>query len=219
MTRNAQTSLPHSPESEDKPNKTTETDACQISPVEQEKNWRFLTVPNLLSILRLLLLTPTAWAILHKPPLNWLAFGLFVLSSATDALDGWIARRFNQKSEWGKILDPIADKLTLNVLAMIMALQERIPLFLALAVLGRDVIILAGGLFLLAKKTFVIQSNWAGKVTGVAFFAMLCAGLLNVRWLLDSFLVPVVTCLVLITLVTYSHSFLISLKERKQKVK
>ena len=152
MTRNTRNSNTHPPEPKEHLVTSVGTDHSQTQ-IEPEKNWRFLTVPNILSILRLLMLAPTAWALLHKPPLNWLAFSLFVLSSVTDALDGWIARKFKQESEWGKILDPIADKVTLNVLAMIMAFQGRIPLFLALVVLGRDAIILAGGLFLLASKT------------------------------------------------------------------
>jgi cardiolipin synthase len=166
--------------------------------------WRFATIPNMLSLLRLAMLGPTVWALITRR--NLLAFILFVASSLTDALDGWIARHFHQESEWGKILDPIADKLTLNTLAMILAFQGRIPLFLALIVLGRDVAILAGSLLLLTSKTFVPQSNWAGKITGLAFFAMLCAGLLNARWLLDDFLVPLVTVLVFLTLVTNTYT-------------
>jgi len=179
--------------------------APESQPALNERNqWRFGTIPNMLSLLRLAMLGPTVWALITRR--NLLAFILFVASSLTDALDGWIARHFHQESEWGKILDPIADKLTLNTLAMILAFQGRIPLFLALIVLGRDVAILTGSLLLLTSKTFVPQSNWAGKITGLAFFAMLCAGLLNARWLLDDFLVPLVTVLVFLTLVTNTYT-------------
>ena len=169
------------------------------------KTWRFWTVPNILSLLRLPILAPTVWALVTQR--NLLAFILFLVSSFTDALDGWIARRFRQRSEWGKILDPLTDKITLNVLAMIMAFQGRIPLFLALVVLVRDAAIVGGGLVLLTSRTFVPQSSWPGKVTGMTFFAMICAGLLNVRWLLAELLVPLVTVLVFITLVGYIHTF------------
>jgi cardiolipin synthase (CMP-forming) len=175
------------------------------------KSWRFWTVPNMLSVLRLVLLGPTVWALVSNR--NLIAFILFVASSITDALDGMIARRFNQESEWGKILDPVADKVTLNVLAMIMAFQGRIPMFLALIVLTRDATILGGSLVLLTSRTFVPQSNWAGKAAGVSFFALLCAGLLNVKWLLHDFLVPLVTVLLFITLVIYTHSFFMQLKK------
>jgi|GEM_PF-807505 len=177
--------------------------------------WRFWTVPNILSLVRLAMLAPTVWALVTQR--NLLAFILFVVSSATDAVDGWIARRLHQESEWGKILDPLADKLTLNTLAMIMAFQGRIPLFLALIVLVRDAIILGGGLVLLTSRTFVPQSNWPGKITGAAFFAMLCAALLDARWLLRGFLVPLVTVLVFITVVVYTHTFFQRLNQKSKE--
>lgn len=197
-----------SPINEEKEAVPLSTDSGDIPPDSEKgkRPWRFWTVPNMLSLLRLALLVPTVWTLLAGR--NFWAFGLFVGSSVTDALDGWIARRFKQESEWGKILDPVADKLTLNVLAIIMAIQGRIPLYLALVVLVRDAIILGGSLVLLTSHTVVPQSNWAGKITGVAFFGLLCAALLNIRWLLDGFLIPVVTVLVLVTLVTYVHAFL-----------
>ena len=174
------------------------------------RNWRFWTIPNMLSILRLLLLIPTVWTLILG--LNLISFILFVISSLTDPVDGFIARRFNQESEWGKILDPIADKLTLNILVIILAIQSRIPIFLAVIVVGRDLVILAGSLVLMKSKTFIPPSNWAGKVTGVAFFALLCAGILNVRWLLEMFLEPVITDLIFITVVVYTYTFILQLK-------
>jgi CDP-diacylglycerol--glycerol-3-phosphate 3-phosphatidyltransferase len=196
--------------------RNTPTDTLPDAAPQAVKNpWRFWTIPNILSIIRLAMLAPTVWALVTQR--NLLAFILFVVSSATDAVDGWVARRFHQKSEWGKILDPIADKLTLNTLAMIMAFQGRIPFFLALVVLVRDAIILGGGLVLLTSRTFVPQSNWPGKVTGLAFFAMLCAGLLDARWLLRGFLVPLVTVLVFITVVVYAHSFFQRLNQKSKE--
>ncbi len=190
--------------------------APESQPALNERNpWRFGTIPNMLSLLRLAMLGPTVWALIARR--NLLAFILFVASSLTDALDGWIARHFHQESEWGKILDPVADKVTLNTLAMILAFQGRIPLFLALIVLGRDVAILTGSLLLLTSKTFVPQANWAGKVTGLAFFAMLCAGLLNARWLLDDFLVPLVTVLVFLTLVTNTYTSWQAFRKRQRE--
>lgn len=175
--------------------------------------WRLLTVPNILSLFRLVLLIPTVWFLLKER--NVLAFAFFVFSSITDALDGMIARRFHQKSEWGKILDPLADKLTLNILAMILAVKGRIPLFLAVVVLSRDAAILAGSFFLLTSKTLVLPSNVPGKITGIFFFAMICAGLLNIRWLL-LYLVPVLTVLVLITWVIYGYNFLLNINPKKR---
>jgi cardiolipin synthase len=211
-TRNTPRNTRNTPRNTRNPPTDTLPDAA---PPAVENPWRFWTIPNILSLIRLAMLAPTVWALVTRH--NLLAFILFVVSSATDAVDGWVARRLKQESEWGKILDPIADKLTLNTLAMIMAFQGRIPLFLALVVLVRDAVILGGGLVLLTSRTFLPQSSWAGKVTGLAFFTMLCAGLLDARWLLQGFLVPLVTVLVFITLVGYAYAFLQNLKPKSEE--
>ncbi|MFK7942797.1 MAG: CDP-diacylglycerol--glycerol-3-phosphate 3-phosphatidyltransferase [Paracoccaceae bacterium] len=80
------------------------------------------TIPNILTIARIVAAPCVAlvFVLFERPLADWLAFGLFVGAALTDFLDGWIARRFNQMSELGKMLDPIADKAMVVVGLMVL---------------------------------------------------------------------------------------------------
>ncbi|WKN20618.1 CDP-alcohol phosphatidyltransferase family protein [Azotobacter vinelandii] len=101
-------------------------------------------LPNLLTLLRFLLVPPVAWSILAG------AYGeallLFVLAGSSDALDGFLARRFGWGSRLGALLDPLADKLLLVSGFVCLSLAGLIPGWLVLVVLARDVLIVAGAL-------------------------------------------------------------------------
>jgi len=103
-----------------------------------------LTLPNLLTASRLVLAPFVAWRLaLHDVEG---AFWLFVVAAITDLLDGWLARLLNQKSDFGALLDPIADKVMLLTTLSFLALTDLLPMWLLWLVLLRDGIILAGAL-------------------------------------------------------------------------
>lgn len=95
-------------------------------------------------MLRLFLVVPVVFAIArgHYGTALW----IFMLAGFTDALDGFLARRYNWQSELGSLLDPLADKTMMVATFMSLALREQIPLWLFLVVLLRDLIIVAGAL-------------------------------------------------------------------------
>lgn len=101
-------------------------------------------LPNLLTLLRFLLVPPVAWLILAG------AYGeallVFVLAGSSDALDGFLARRFGWGSRLGALLDPLADKLLLILSFICLSLVGLIPPWLVLVVLARDVLIVVGAL-------------------------------------------------------------------------
>ena len=99
-------------------------------------------LPNVISALRILLVLPIAMALAHRDLL--LTLVLFALAALSDAADGFLARRFGWQSELGGILDPIADKLLLATVFVTLAYLKLVPLWLMLAVVARDVIIVAG---------------------------------------------------------------------------
>ena len=101
----------------------------------------FWTISNQLSILRGVLAIPVAILIAQGDV--WWAFGLCWFAALTDWLDGFVARATNTVSEWGKILDPIADKILVGVIVVMLVLEGLLPLRSVLVVVGRDVIILA----------------------------------------------------------------------------
>ena len=101
-------------------------------------------IPNLISSLRILLVIPLTFFLLQK---NYdIAFVIFIIAGLSDALDGYLARRYNWFTRLGVILDPIGDKLLMLASYLILGFQEYIPMWLVYAVILRDVIIVLGSL-------------------------------------------------------------------------
>lgn len=103
---------------------------------------RFL--PNIITVLRTLLIPVLAYMLFERR--YGAAFVVFVAAAASDVADGFIARRFNAVSEFGALLDPIADKLTMIVAAVMLAWQALLPMWLAAAIVVRDLVIVGGAI-------------------------------------------------------------------------
>ena len=99
-------------------------------------------LPNAISILRIALVPPILILIM-KDSFAW-AIGLFGLAGLSDGVDGYLAKRFNWNTRLGALLDPIADKLLVAGLFIVLAHSQYIPVWLAAVVIFRDVIIVAG---------------------------------------------------------------------------
>ena len=106
-------------------------------------NPKDVNIPNLVTAIRAILVPFFIYLVLQPSQTSHLiAFGLFVLASLTDLIDGYLARRLNQETELGKFLDPLADKcLALGAFITFIFLSEQIELWMVLCILGRDVII------------------------------------------------------------------------------
>lgn len=141
------------------------------------------TLSNVLSLSRILLAVPMA--ILLWYGYNVLAVITGAVSSITDMLDGWIARKYNQVSEYGKIFDPLADKIFVGVTVIILLIQGRFPLWLALMVLGRDLLIALGGIIAAKRMKKVIPSDMIGKATVLILGFTIMFSILNVYFILD----------------------------------
>ncbi len=125
------------------------------------------TKSNLISLLRLFLVIPF-WILLDNfsnPTARYFTFGLCLFAAATDMLDGYLARKFNEVTELGKIVDPIADKVAVGVIIIKLYLIGVIPAYYFIMILGRDVLIFFGGLFITNKIKRVLPSNMLGKIT------------------------------------------------------
>ena len=103
-----------------------------------------LSIPNVITVLRLLLMPVIVWLIFERR--YGVALGAFVLAAVGDMLDGFVARRLRQVSRVGALLDPAADKLTILATVATLAWQGLFPVWLAVAIVVRDVLI-AGGAF------------------------------------------------------------------------
>ena len=140
---------------------------------------KILTIPNLLSLFRLLLIPVIIW--LYTVRKDYFPAGaLLILSGLTDLADGFIARHFNAVSNVGKILDPIADKLTQA--AMLFCLVTRFPLMAApLGVLVlKEIFIGTTGLLMIRKTGEVIGADFHGKVATTLLYIMM---ILHIFWI------------------------------------
>lgn len=129
-------------------------------------------IPNLLSIIRIFLLIPLSYLMLYEfEDKNTLIIVIVLCMYFSDLLDGYLARKFDQVSEFGKIIDPLADKISVTVIALILLYLGRIPLWFVLIIVLRDVIILGCGIYLDKKKDIRLMSNYPGK-TAVFFIGV-----------------------------------------------
>ena len=121
---------------------------------------KIFTIPNVLSFFRILLIPVIVWLYLVKNNSIWAGY-MLILSGITDILDGYIARRFNMASDLGKVLDPVADKLTQA--AMLICLSIRFPLMIIpfVLLLVRDIYMGISGLLVIQRKGVVMgQRAW-----------------------------------------------------------
>ena len=129
-----------------------------------------LTVPNVISLLRILLIPVFVYLILHRPTTLG-GIMLFSLVVATDWVDGVIARRTGQVSELGKILDPLADRLTIAAGLAALVIRGAFPLWAAFLILIRDVCILIAGAALLSARRVRLDVRFIGKTATFCLMA------------------------------------------------
>ncbi len=128
---------------------------------------RILTIPNVITVARLSLLPVFVWLLFAKDDRSSAAYLLAVIGT-TDFFDGYIARHFNQVSELGKVLDPVADRLLFFVGGGCILIDGSIPTWFAVAVLTREVLISAATLGLAAAGARRIDVTWFGKAGAFA---------------------------------------------------
>lgn len=101
-------------------------------------------IPNAISIGRVILVIPTVWCLWESQYVQ--ALILMAIAGASDAVDGWLARRFGWGSAFGAAIDPLADKVLVGALFLVFALQGQLPVWVVGVVVGRDLVIMAGAL-------------------------------------------------------------------------
>lgn len=145
---------------------------------------RVLTVPNILTVARLILVVAFAWLILGPGAELWAAVVL-IIAAITDYLDGFIARRWHQVSRIGQILDPLVDRVTVLAVLIVLGLSEILPWWLVLLIIARDVVLLALVPALRSRGLFALPVHYLGKVATFLLFAsfpLLLIGTGNAAW-------------------------------------
>lgn len=135
----------------------------------------FKHVPNILTIVRFLLIPFIIVSIFQGNYILGIIF--FTLSGLTDILDGFIARKFNLISNFGKLMDPLADKLTqISVLTSLVWVRI-IPIWILVIVVLKELIMVVGASFLYGKDV-VVYSKWYGKLATVLFYLAIVISLI-----------------------------------------
>ena len=129
-----------------------------------------MSIPNILSFFRIILVPLFVYEFTFRD--NFSVAGIVLLiSGITDCLDGFIARKFNMITDLGKILDPIADKLTQIMVVFCLAHKHFAIMWVLLGFLViKDFALLVGGITLYKKKDMVVASNWYGKAATIVFY-------------------------------------------------
>ncbi|MFQ5601647.1 MAG: CDP-alcohol phosphatidyltransferase family protein [bacterium] len=143
-------------------------------------------ISNILSISRIVLLLPIIYFLQRQTQFgDALALVTIFIAVATDFLDGHLARKLNQRSDLGRILDPLADKIGVITFAFILIALRALPVWYVVLIAARDLAILLMGLFFVFKLKIVVESNKIGKVTVVGLAVVLLSFMLRleaVKW-------------------------------------
>ena len=136
-------------------------------------------IPNILTIFRFILIPVILSCIFTG---NYLyAFIFFTLSGITDILDGSIARKYNLVSTFGKLMDPLADKLTQVSVLSTLVFKNIIPFWILVIVILKELIMIIGASFLYGKDV-VVYSKWYGKLATVLFYLAIVLSLINAQF-------------------------------------
>lgn len=130
-------------------------------------------IPNILTIFRFILIPFIVINLVYDSYIA--AFIIFTVSGLTDILDGFIARKFNFITNFGKLIDPLADKCTQIITLGTLAIKDIIPMWIIIIVILKEFIMVAGASFLYGKE-LVVSSRWYGKLATVLFYiAIVCS--------------------------------------------
>jgi CDP-diacylglycerol---glycerol-3-phosphate 3-phosphatidyltransferase len=127
-------------------------------------------LPNALTILRLALIPLFVGLMLVDDPANWAAGIVFAVAGVTDQVDGYLARRWHVESPFGKVADPLADRLMIDAAAVMLWVTGRLPWYAALVILSRDLIMVAG-YKLVVNRGYDFEVSRVGKLATWVLYA------------------------------------------------
>jgi len=180
---------------------------CFLRPVAGKHRVNIANIPNIITLARIMLVPIVVWAIASNQ--MEIAFAVFIVAGVSDAVDGFLAKRFNMTSELGALLDPLADKALLVSIYIALCIWGAIPRWIVILVVSRDIMIVSAvivswlfGKPVQMKPLMVSKLNTAAQVT----FAALVLGSLGFGFQLspyDSILMALVTVFTLSSVSLY----------------
>ncbi|QTE69491.1 CDP-diacylglycerol--glycerol-3-phosphate 3-phosphatidyltransferase [Clostridiales bacterium] len=179
------------------------------------------TIPNVLTMIRLLLV-PVFVVVYFRTSAEpkYAALAIFAAASLTDMLDGYLARKLNQITDFGKLFDPLADKLMVLSALVCQAVTGVFPWAAVIVVACKELVMVLGGLFMLSRDV-VVYSNIVGKAAQVCFILSLILSFFHVplaEWgtRLDLILLWITVGLAVLAMVVYAAEYLRSLKKPRE---
>lgn len=177
-------------------------------------------IPNILTILRFFLIPFILHFLVNDEFI--LAIVFLTLSGLTDILDGAIARKFNFITNFGKLIDPLADKFTqLSILWMLVS-KNIIPLWILIIVLLKEATMVAGASFLYGKE-LVVSSKWYGKASTVLFYLAIALSMifrdLQIQTSIDLFIYYIAITMTIFSLIMYFREFYMKGYLKKENLK
>ena len=163
----------------------------------EKKKQKIWNVPNALTMVRMALI-PVFWYLMMTDRL-YAALAIFVAASLTDVADGFIARKFNLITDFGKLMDPLADKLMVISMMASLAIKGIAPWAALAIILAKEATMVTGGLILLRHKV-VVYARKIGKIAQATVVCALISCFFH-EWLLKTFGFPVHTVLLWIGVV------------------
>ena len=184
-----------------------------------------MTIPNAISFFRIILITPFVALFIVGRYLTkdyTPAIIVLVISGVSDFFDGFIARKFHQESELGKVLDPLADKLTLIAVGICMICIEPYVLPLMIVMVVKDILMIIGGTIIINQGIIPPKSSWYGKISTFMFYVsvvlVVAMAIFDFRNETLSFTVLGVTAgMMIFSLVNYAIIFFKIQKQQKEK--
>lgn len=181
---------------------------------EEEKFW---TIPNVLSVVRIGLIPVFIWVYFSDKFSPLIAASILIISGLTDFVDGYIARHYNQITKVGKLLDPLADKLTQATICICLYIKMEQVRFFVWFFIIKEFLMLAGSAILLKKKLVPEAALWFGKIATFLFYVVMILIIgfpsLPLQWVY--YLFAVLAFFMLLAFVKYFIIFINKIKEDK----
>jgi cardiolipin synthase len=169
-------------------------------------------VPNLITIGRLASLIPTGYFLSLPGPQNQIyALTCLTLAAISDYLDGFFARRLNQQTRLGLILDPLSDKVLAATVIVLLIIHRDFPLWMAAVIIGRDILIAAGGLMMKSRIKGIPASNLTGKYGFASIAVLLVSYVIEFEFGIR-LLTVIVLSLIALSIILYGRAMYLVLK-------
>ena len=184
------------------------------------------TIPNVLTMIRIVLIP--VFVVLFFKGYKIAALCVFCAASLTDMLDGYLARKLNQITDFGKLFDPLADKVMVLTAMVCQTFWGPLPLVAVIIVAAKELLMVLGGMFMLSKNV-VVYSNYYGKAAQVGFIASLILSFFHDRfaegnvmlWGMtpDIILLWITVALAIIAMIVYAAGAIKTIKKNKEEKK